>query len=322
MTTGSPSAAGPGHPVGISTPPVMLAQLAELHGGEVDRPARASIIARIAPLDAGGADDLCPFTSRRYAKEALASPALLLVDAGLAGLVPIGRRWVHPHAAWALAGILAELERGAAAPEPFAAPVVASDASVAAGVVIMAGAQIGPACVVEPNAVIYPRVVLGARVLVGACAVLGRPGFGWAMGPGGNQRRIPQLGGVRVDDDVEIGPLVTVDAGTLAPTVVGRGARLDAHVHVGHNVEVGPAAMVAAQSGFAGSVKVGAGARIGGQVGIADHVRVGAGAQIAAKSGVIGDIRESSVVAGYPATDRGRWFRGMARMLRVSGKPK
>jgi UDP-3-O-[3-hydroxymyristoyl] glucosamine N-acyltransferase len=199
---------------------------------------------------------------------------------------------------------------------------VAEDACVGAGAVIMAGARIGAGCVVEPNAVVYPRVTLGARVHVGACAVLGRPGFGFAMGPGKDLRRIPQLGGVRIEDDVEIGPLATVDAGTLGPTVIGRGARLDAHVHVGHNVEVGPGTIVAAQSGFAGSVKVGAGVRVGGQAGVADHVRIGHGAQIGAKAGVIGDIREGSVVAGYPAIERGRWLRGVARMLRASAKGK
>jgi UDP-3-O-[3-hydroxymyristoyl] glucosamine N-acyltransferase len=199
---------------------------------------------------------------------------------------------------------------------------IEGDVHIGAGAVIMAGARIGTGSFIEPNAVIYPRVTLGARVYVGACAVIGRPGFGWASGPDGALRRIPQLGGVRVDDDVEIGPLSTVDAGTLAPTVLGRGARLDAHVHVGHNVEVGAGTMVAAQTGFAGSVKVGAGVRIGGQAGFADHVRVGKGAQIAAKAGVIGDIREGTIVAGYPAIERARWLRGVARMFRASGKQR
>jgi UDP-3-O-[3-hydroxymyristoyl] glucosamine N-acyltransferase len=151
---------------------------------------------------------------------------------------------------------------------------------------------------------------------------VGRPGFGWAAGPGGALARIPQLGGVLIEDDVEVGPLATVDAGTLAPTILRRGTRLDAHVHVGHNACLGPSAMVAAQSGFAGSVEVGAGVRVGGQAGVADHVRVGSGAQIAAKAGVIGDIAPGRVVAGYPAVDRGRWLRGMARLLRRNNERK
>jgi UDP-3-O-[3-hydroxymyristoyl] glucosamine N-acyltransferase len=313
--------------VGVATPSVPLAALAERHGGEVDTEARASLVVRIAPLEAAAAGDLCPLLSRRYLERALASPACLLVDASLAPAVPAGKRWVHSHASWALAGLLSELDGGAPADGRRSAIVdaaadVAPDARIGAGAVIMAGARVGAACVIEPNAVIYPRVTLGARVRVGACAVLGRPGFGYAAGPGGALRRMPQLGGVWVGDDVDIGPLATVDAGTLGPTVLDRGARLDAHVHVGHNVEIGAGTLVAAQAGFAGSVKVGAGVRVGGQAGFADHVRVGHGARIAAKAGVIGDIRQGTVVGGYPAIERGRWLRGVALMLRAGAKRK
>jgi len=313
--------------VGIATPPVPLAALAERHGGDVDAAARSSLVARLAPLEAAEAGDLTPLLARRYLARALTSPAWLLVDASLAPDVPAGRRWVHPHAAWALAGVLGELEAERFADRRRDAVIdagahVAADARIGAGAVIMAGARVGAGCAIEPNAVVYPKVTLGARVRVGACAVVGRPGFGFAVGPGGDLRRMPQLGGVVVEDDVDIGPLCTVDAGTLGPTVIARGARLDAHVHVGHNVEIGQGTLVAAQSGFAGSVKVGSGVRVGGQAGFADHVRIGPGAQIAAKAGVIGDIRENTVVAGYPAIERGRWLRGVAQMLRVSARRK
>ena len=180
----------------------------------------------------------------------------------------------------------------------------------------MSGASVGANSIIEPHAVVYPRVRMGQRVVVGAGAVIGRPGFGWASGPRGELRRIPQLGGVWIDDDVEIGPLATVDAGTLGPTILERGVRLDAHVHVGHNVAIGHGTMVAAQSGFAGSV------RIGGQAGIADHVTVGDGAKVAAKAGVIGDIPSGATVAGYPAVSRVRWLKGMARMLGAGRKSK
>jgi UDP-3-O-[3-hydroxymyristoyl] glucosamine N-acyltransferase len=192
---------------------------------------------------------------------------------------------------------------------------------VGAGAVVMPGAVVGPEARIEPNVVIYGGVRIGARAVIGACSVIGRPGFGFAVAPDGTLCRVPQLGGVIVEDDAEIGPLCTVDAGTLSPTVIGQGARLDAHVHVGHNAAVGPASLVAAQTGFAGSVRLGAGVKVGGQVGIADHVCVGAGARIAAKSGVIGDVPPNATVAGYPAVDRSRWYRGMARALR-SPAPK
>jgi UDP-3-O-[3-hydroxymyristoyl] glucosamine N-acyltransferase len=122
---------------------------------------------------------------------------------------------------------------------------------------------------------------------------------------------------VIIDDDVVIGPLSTVDSGTLSPTRIRRGAKLDAHVHVAHNVDIGEGSIVAAQVGFAGSVRIGKGVLVGGQAGFADHVRVGDGARIAAKSGVIGDIPAGSVVAGYPAVARGRWLRALARLYRL-----
>jgi UDP-3-O-[3-hydroxymyristoyl] glucosamine N-acyltransferase len=304
------------------TPPALLSDWADRYGGTVDAAARGARVERLAPLDddALGAADLCPLTARRLVESARASAALLLVDASLAPLVPEGRRWIHPWASFALAKLLAEIDpprppardpRAAIDPTARLAP----DVAVGPFAVIGEGVEIGPRSIIEAHAVIYPRVRIGANVVVGAQAVVGRPGFGFAAGPEGAILRIPQLGGVEIEDDVEIGPLSTIDAGTLAPTRLRRGTRLDAQVHVGHNAQIGPFALVAAQSGFAGSVVVGAGVRIGGQAGIADHVHIGDGVQIAAKAGVIGDVA-SGVVAGYPAVERKRWLRGMARLLR------
>jgi UDP-3-O-[3-hydroxymyristoyl] glucosamine N-acyltransferase len=312
------------------SPPRSLANLAARHGGTVDDGAGSRSVASIAALEHAGEGALCPFTSRKYVQVAIAAldaGASLLVDVALASLVPAGKRWVHPHASWALAGVLADLvprdeldRRGSAIVDRDAE--IGEGVSIGAGAIVMGASSVGAGSIIEPHAVVYPRVRIGARVVVGAGAVIGRPGFGWAAGPGGERRRIPQLGGVWIEDDVEVGPLATIDAGTLAPTIVGRGAKLDAHVHVGHNVVVGPDTLVAAQSGFAGSVRIGARVRIGGQAGVADHAHVGDGAQIAAKAGVIGDIPAGAVVAGYPAVGRARWLRGMARMLGAARKQK
>jgi UDP-3-O-[3-hydroxymyristoyl] glucosamine N-acyltransferase len=306
--------------------PIRLGALAERHGGAVDAAARDLVVVRIRPLDRASAGDLAPLTSSRHLASARASTAALLVDAGLADGCPEGRRWIHPHASWVLAGLLGDIEGRAQLPaEPsYVSTDARVDPSAEVGpfAVILGDAVVGPASVIGPHAVIYGRVRIGARVIIGASAVLGRPGFGWARGPDGSLRRIPQLGGVIVEDDVEIGPLSTIDAGTLAPTVVGAGARLDAQVHVGHNVEVGRGTLVAAQSGFAGSVVVGTGVQVGGQAGVADHVHIGSGARVAAKAGVIGDVPPGVTVAGYPAVERARWLRGVARMLRRPGKLK
>lgn len=272
-----------------------LDALAKRLGGRVLGGGDATPV-RIVPVIRAGEGDLAPVLSARFvtaAIEAAGRGAALLVDAAVAPRVgAVGSAWVHEHATWAMA----ELLDGATVPEE---PAV-----------------VGPGCVIAASAILGPRVVVGARVSIGAGAVVGHPGFGWAEGPGRRVRAVPQLGGVVIDDDVSIGPLCTVDAGTLSPTRVRRGAKLDAHVHVGHNAEVGEGCILAAQVGLAGSVVLGRGVLVGGQAGIADHVTVGDGARIAAKSGVIGDVPAGAVVAGYPAVARTRWLRGLARLYR------
>ncbi|MFT3769032.1 MAG: UDP-3-O-(3-hydroxymyristoyl)glucosamine N-acyltransferase [Minicystis sp.] len=312
---------------GVALPaPATIGALAARFGGQVDAGAEAVVVTAVAPITSARAGQLAPLLSRRraFVEAARSTEAVLLVDASLAAIAPPGRRWVHEAAAYALARVL---ETAAPPPPPDlralahidAAAAVDPTASIGPGVAIVGAATIGPGARVEPNAVIYGNVTVGARAVIGAGAVIGRPGFGWAPSPSGGVVRVPQLGGVIVEEDAEIGPLATVDAGTLGPTVIGRGAKLDAHVHVGHNAVIGPFALVAAQAGFAGSVEIGAGALVGGQAGVADHVRVGAGARLAAKAGVIGDVAAGAVVAGYPAVARERWLRATAEALRESG---
>jgi UDP-3-O-[3-hydroxymyristoyl] glucosamine N-acyltransferase len=281
-----------------------LQVLASSHGGRVlaEAPQPPD---RIVPVDAARSGDLAPLLSRRFVKaaaEAARRGAALLVDASVLEVFEaVGARgtsargtsagvWVHEHATWAMAELLEE----ALVPD---APAV-----------------VGPGCVIAASAVLGPRVVVGARVEIAAGAVIGHPGFGWAFGAGGAVRAVPQLGGVVIEDDVVIGPLSTVDAGTLGPTRIRRGAKLDAHVHVGHNTDIGEGTIIAAQCGFAGSVTIGRGVLVGGQVGIADRVTVGDGARIAAKSGVIGDVPAGATFAGYPAVPRMRWLRALARL--------
>jgi UDP-3-O-[3-hydroxymyristoyl] glucosamine N-acyltransferase len=276
-----------------------LGALASRLGGRVLASA-STVPRRLTSVGLAGAGDLAPVLASRYvraARLAVGRGAMLLVDASLAAaLEGAANAWVHDHATWALAGVL--------------------DSAI----VPDAPAQLGEGCRVAPSAVLGPRVVIGARVTIGAGAVVGHPGFGWASGPDGAVRAVPQLGGVVIDDDVSIGPLCTVDAGTLSPTRIRRGAKLDAHVHVGHNGDVGEGTILAAQCGLAGSVTLGRGVLVGGQAGFADHVTVGDGARIAAKSGVIGDVPAGEVVAGYPAVPRARWLRALASLYRSSAR--
>jgi UDP-3-O-[3-hydroxymyristoyl] glucosamine N-acyltransferase len=283
-----------------------LGQLAERYGGSCDRGAEAIVLSHLAQIDLAREGALAPVLASRHAHSATESKASAwLIDETIAHLVPVGRRWTHPFAAWTMAALLDDARRHLETRGEASSAVIVESARIGLGAVVMPGAVVGADSVVGENAVIYAGARLGARVRIGACVVIGAQGFGFARGPNGATRRISHLGGVILEDDVEIGPLSTVDAGTLAPTCVRRGTRIDAHVHVAHNVVIGPDAIVAAQSGFAGSTRIGARVLVGGQAGVADHVTVGDDAKLAAK-----------VVAGYPAVERRRWLRAMARSLR------
>lgn len=297
--------------------PRVLADLQRQHGGELDPGLGRRTIAAVAAPSAEPNDAaLVPLTAARAVPRAGLGTRITLVSKELGDRVPEGQRWVHPNPWW----VLAELLEDAVVPwAEGTSAVIAPDASVARSSVVLPGASVGPGCRLEEHSVVYGGVRLGARVVVGAGAVLGRAGFGFAHGPGGNSRRIPQLGGVVIEDDVEIGALCTVDAGTLGPTVVGRGSKLDAHVHIGHNAKVGARCFMAAQVGLAGSVELEDDVWLGGQTGIADHVRVGRAARVAAKSGIVSDIAPGAVVAGFPAVPRVRWLRRMAWLMRAKG---
>ncbi|HEY3237288.1 MAG TPA: UDP-3-O-(3-hydroxymyristoyl)glucosamine N-acyltransferase [Polyangiaceae bacterium] len=307
--------------------PRPLSELQARYGGALDPQMVDAVIERvITPEQASDPSDLVVVTSSRVLPRVESAQGILLCSEEMAHRVHTRRRWIHSHPMWVVAELLAPLERSAS---PVSAArsgsavthaQIAPDVEIGPGAVIFSGAVIGAGCRIGPNAVIYPSVRLAERVIVGAGAVIGAPGFGWTRGPENQLRRIPQLGGVEVMADVEIGALCTIASGTLGPTRIGVGVKLDAQIHVGHNAEIGEGTMVAAQSGFAGSSRIGPEVHIGGQVGIADHVQVGEGARIAAKSGVIGDVPAHATVAGYPALPRMRWLRAMARLVRSAAQ--
>jgi UDP-3-O-[3-hydroxymyristoyl] glucosamine N-acyltransferase len=212
-------------------------------------------------------------------------------------------------------------------PEPPAAGFVHPGASVdpgarvhptvrvGANAVIEAGAEVGEGSWIGPGAVICGCARLGRFVRIGPNAVIGHEGFGFVPSTP-IPTRIRHVGNVVIEDFVDIGACACVDRGTLGSTVIRAGAKIDNLVQVGHNAEVGRGALIAAQSGLAGSTRIGDGAMLGGQAGVADHRSVGAGARVAGQSGVTRDVEDGETVAGTPAMQRLRWLRAIAGSAR------
>lgn len=202
--------------------------------------------------------------------------------------------------------------------------VIGAGSWIGAGAVIGAGVVMGRDCRTYPRVVLYPGTALGDRVVVHAGAVLGSDGFGYVRdGKTGRYEKFPQIGTLRIGDDVEIGANATVDRGALDATVIGRGTKIDNLVHVGHNVVISEDVVMAAQTGVSGSSVIGKGAVIGGQVGIADHVRIEAGAILGAQSGVPSKkvIRGAGVVFwGTPARPLREYLRQLAVLARLGKK--
>jgi UDP-3-O-[3-hydroxymyristoyl] glucosamine N-acyltransferase len=168
------------------------------------------------------------------------------------------------------------------------------------GVYVGAGAVVGSDCVIHPNAVLKSACVLGDRVVVHAGSVIGSDGFGFAR-EGDTQVKVPQIGGVVVEDDVEIWANVCIARATVGTTRIGRGTKIDNLVQIAHNVVIGEGSIVVAQVGICGSAEIGKHVVLAGQAGIAGHLRVGDGAMVGAQSGVTKSVPAGEQVSGYPA---------------------
>jgi UDP-3-O-[3-hydroxymyristoyl] glucosamine N-acyltransferase len=214
--------------------------------------------------------------------------------------------------------------------------VVAPDASVGPCVVIERGARVGARtvlgpgvfvgesgdigadCILHSGVKLYPRARLGNRVILHAGVVIGGDGFGYVFAEG-RHHKFPQLGGVVVEDDVEIGSNSTVDRGSLGTTVIGEGTKIDNLVQIAHNVTIGKHCVIAAQTGISGSVRVGDYVVIGGQVGIGDHVEIESGARIGSKGGILPGkiVRRGAVIWGIPGRSLDVFKRQYAHLSRL-----
>jgi UDP-3-O-[3-hydroxymyristoyl] glucosamine N-acyltransferase len=179
------------------------------------------------------------------------------------------------------------------------------------------GVVIGRDCHVGPGATLLAGAEVGDGAILGPGSVVGFRGFGFFRGEEG-WRPIPAPGGVTLGREVELGANSCVDAGTLSPTRVADGVKIDNLVQIGHNCAVAARALLCAQVGLAGSVRVGEDCQLGGQVGVADHRRLGRGCRVGAKSGVAQDVAEGATVAGYPAIPHRAWLRSSVVFARLS----
>lgn len=172
--------------------------------------------------------------------------------------------------------------------------------------------KVGDNTIIHPGVKIYHDCVIGQNVIIHAGTVIGSDGFGFAPQADGSFQKVPQIGNVVIEDNVEIGANTTIDRATIGSTIIRSGAKLDNLIQIAHNVEIGNSTVVAAQVGISGSTKVGKGVMIGGQVGIVGHINIGDGAKINAQSGVSKSIEAGKAVTGSPAHDYTSTLRSQA----------
>jgi UDP-3-O-[3-hydroxymyristoyl] glucosamine N-acyltransferase len=295
----------------------------------------------VAPIEDAPPGTLTFLADRRLAAhlETTGAAAIVLPRDAAAVRIP-SLHAAHPYVTFVAAVELFHPAPARPAAGVHASAVVADTAEIGAGAVIGAHVvvgervRIGRDVTLHPQVTIYPDVVIGDaftahagvvvrsgsrigdRVMVHAGAVIGSDGFGYLPLPDGNHK-IPQVGTVVLEDDVEIGANATIDRGALGATVIGRGTKIDNLVMIGHNCRIGAHCMLAAQVGLAGGTTVGERVLMGGQVGAAGHLNVGDRAQIAAQSGIHRDVPAGQQYGGYPAVEVRRWRRMSTALPRL-----
>jgi UDP-3-O-[3-hydroxymyristoyl] glucosamine N-acyltransferase len=315
---------------------MLVRDIAQALGAQLDGDGEMDVARLVHPSQAEGPADLALATSPQAAAALMQTKASAVVVAAAA---PRPNRAFAAVIAvteprMALAQLTALFDRGPQQERGVhPAAVVAADAELGADVSIGAYAIIGARCRVGAGTTIMPHVTVGAgatiganalvhsgvrighdcrigdRVIVHGNAVIGADGFSFApdlmsarvFTAAVTVQRVHSLGNVVIGDDVEIGACTTIDRATLEATRIGRGSKIDDHVHIGHNVTIGESCIVCGMVGISGSVVIGDRVRLGGGVGIADHVRIGDQAVVAAGSGVAANVAVGAFVSGYPA---------------------
>lgn len=310
---------------------ITLKEIALLLGGTIVGSDNI-LIKNIRPLENAGHGDITFLANKKYLKQLrttqasaiLAAPQtqaegknLVLVSdpyAALGRLLTLFYPVKHSHS-----GVSkdADVEEGAdVSPEATVFPrvYISKGAKVEKGVVLYPGVFIGSDACVGENSILYANVtvysgsLIGKRVILHSGVVVGSDGFGFAA-PGKGNYKIPQVGFVQIDDDVEIGANSTIDRGTLGRTWIGRNVKIDNLVQIAHNVVIGENSVITAQVGISGSTKLGKSVIVGGQTGIVGHINIGDYVMIAAGSGIHKEIEPGQIIAGSPQMPYRQWLK-------------
>jgi UDP-3-O-[3-hydroxymyristoyl] glucosamine N-acyltransferase len=319
--------------------PLSLAEIHKVVGGELVGPPH-TIITCLASFEEAGPNDLTFVTGDRMLKiggptaagailahrrlAEVPNPHIVVTNPTLA-FAQIARTFFCPAAA--PRGIAASVTRGVGTqvgPDVSIWPgvILGDRVTIGARVTLYPGVFVGDDSGIGDDTLLYPNVVvregctIGARVIVHAGSVIGSDGFGYVQDQG-RHFKIPQLGGVTIEDDVEIGANVTVDRATLGQTIIKQGTKIDNLVQIAHNVTIGAHSILVAQVGIAGSTQVGHHVMIGGQAGLADHIVIGDQVMIAARAGVNRSLEPHQIVSGAPVMPHETWVKAQAVIPRL-----
>jgi UDP-3-O-[3-hydroxymyristoyl] glucosamine N-acyltransferase len=321
-------------------PEVSLGEIADFVGGAYSGP-RDPLVIGVAPLAEATERHISFLANPKYAPQLSSTrAAAVLVGKDVAGerhirvdnpyfaMARVVTRWfaerpapygISEHAViskWANLG--ANVAVG-----PFTS--IGDNVTIGANAVIYGHVTIEPDSVIGDGAIVYPNVTIyhatriGKRCIIHSGAVIGSDGYGFAFHEG-RHNKIPQVGSVRIEDDVEIGAGTTIDRGALGETVIGEGTKIDNLVQIGHNVRVGKHCLLIAQVGIAGSTELGDYVVVAGQSGFAGHLKIGNRVQVAAKSAVLADVPDDTKVMGSPAVPFREFARREAMMRRMTRK--
>ncbi len=301
---------------------VPINEIVDLVGGRYQGPADL-LVSGVATLAEARADQLSFLSNPKYAPQLASTRAgAILVSHSTEGDDPRLVRVANPYLAWAT--VIEQWFAPRTTPSgisPLASIAdsakLGRDVAVAAFSSISEDVIIGDGTVIHPNVTIYARSVIGSRCIIHSGTVIGADGYGFVV-DSGRHRKVPQIGIVRIGDDVEIGAGCTIDRASIGETVVGDGTKIDDQVMIGHGAKIGKHCLLVAQVGIAGSAELGDHVMVAGQSGIGGHLKIGDRVQVAAKSAVLDDLPPDTKVMGIPAIPFREFGRREAMMRRMT----